>query len=131
MTDYYEVSLKEARLAMLRPDPSFTEVTGRLEDPGRMRGLFETARPEIVIHLAAQAGVRHSIDNPRSYLDSNITGTFERKMAALRAHPQVANVQEWGCRALINMCVGGGAAAWRGLHFTATRLALWEPPRAH
>ena len=45
MTDYYEVSLKEARLAMLRPDPSFTEVTGRLEDPGRMRGLFETARP--------------------------------------------------------------------------------------
>jgi len=86
MTDYYEVSLKEARLAMLRPDPSFTEVTGRLEDPGRMRGLFETARPEIVLHLAAQAGVRHSIDNPRSYLDSNITGTFELLEAA-RAYP--------------------------------------------
>ena len=86
MTDYYEVSLKEARLAMLRPDPSFTEVTGRLEDPGRMRALFETARPEIVIHLAAQAGVRHSIDNPRSYLDSNITGTFELLEAA-RAYP--------------------------------------------
>lgn len=86
MTDYYEVSLKEARLAMLRPDPSFTEVTGRLEDPGRMRALFETARPDIVLHLAAQAGVRHSIDNPRSYLDSNITGTFELLEAA-RAYP--------------------------------------------
>jgi len=51
-----------------------------------MAALFEEHRPDFVIHLAAQAGVRYSIENPRSYLDSNITGTFEILEAA-RAHP--------------------------------------------
>lgn len=86
MTDYYEVELKEARLDLLRPRNGFTQVTGYVETPGLVAELFETHRPDHVIHLAAQAGVRYSIENPRSYLESNINGTFEILEAA-RAHP--------------------------------------------
>ena len=82
LTDYYDVSLKTDRHAMLTPDPNFTEVIGRIETPGLLRDLFETHRPDAVVHLAAQAGVRYSIDNPRSYLETNIIGTFELLEAA-------------------------------------------------
>ncbi|OCX62078.1 UDP-glucuronate 5-epimerase [Thioclava sp. SK-1] len=85
MTDYYEVSLKQRRHAMLA-SPNFTPVIGRVEDPGLVMDLFATHKPDFVIHLAAQAGVRYSIENPRSYLESNITGTFE-VLEAARAHP--------------------------------------------
>ncbi|KGJ04386.1 UDP-glucuronate 4-epimerase [Paracoccus halophilus] len=83
---YYDPALKEAREARLRAHPGFTPIRARLEDPGVLADLFATHRPEIVVHLAAQAGVRHSIDNPRAYLASNIIGTFELLEAA-RAHP--------------------------------------------
>ncbi len=86
MTDYYEVSLKQRRQAMLQQNPDFTAVNDRVETPGLLMDLFETERPDVVIHLAAQAGVRYSIDNPRSYLESNIAGTFELLEAA-RAFP--------------------------------------------
>lgn len=86
MTDYYDVSLKEARLGLLRPFEQFREVTGRVEDPGLVMSLFAEETPDYVVHLAAQAGVRYSIENPRSYLESNIIGTFEILEAA-RAHP--------------------------------------------
>lgn len=86
MTDYYDVSLKEARHAQLTPDARFVEVIGRVEEPGLVMRLFDEHRPDFVVHLAAQAGVRYSIENPRSYLESNITGTFEILEAA-RAHP--------------------------------------------
>jgi UDP-glucuronate 4-epimerase len=86
VTDYYDVSLKEARLNLLRPFDTFREVTARVEDPGLMMSLFEEEKPDYVVHLAAQAGVRYSIENPRSYLESNIIGTFELLEAA-RAHP--------------------------------------------
>ncbi|WP_146592057.1 NAD-dependent epimerase/dehydratase family protein [Puniceibacterium confluentis] len=85
LTDYYDVSLKQARHAMLE-DAHFTPVIGRVEAPGLVLDLFAKHRPDCVVHLAAQAGVRHSIDNPRSYLESNIAGTFEILEAA-RAHP--------------------------------------------
>ncbi len=84
MTDYYDVALKEAREARLTGD--YRSVHGRVEDPGLLMHLFEEEKPDVVIHLAAQAGVRYSIEAPRSYLDSNITGTFELLEAA-RAHP--------------------------------------------
>ncbi len=86
MTDYYDVALKQARLDRLTPDENFTEITGYVEEPGLVAGLFETHRPDFVVHLAAQAGVRYSIENPRSYLEGNINGTFEILEAA-RAHP--------------------------------------------
>ncbi|WP_323767978.1 NAD-dependent epimerase/dehydratase family protein [Antarctobacter sp.] len=86
MTDYYDVGLKESRHARLAPLGDFVAETGRVEDPGRMADLFKRETPEVVIHLAAQAGVRYSIENPRSYLESNIIGTFEILEAA-RADP--------------------------------------------
>ncbi|MEX3017415.1 NAD-dependent epimerase/dehydratase family protein [Gymnodinialimonas hymeniacidonis] len=86
MTDYYDVGLKEGRLAQLDPHGAFTNVTARIEDPGVLHDLFETHRPEAVIHLAAQAGVRYSIENPESYVQANLIGTF-RLLEAMRAFP--------------------------------------------
>ena len=83
---YYDPALKEAREAQLRARPGFTAIRARVEEPGLLADLFATHRPDMVVHLAAQAGVRHSIDNPRAYLQSNIIGTFELLEAA-RAHP--------------------------------------------
>lgn len=85
LSDYYDVSLKEARHDLLR-HPHFHKTVDRVETPGCVMGLFERFKPDFVVHLAAQAGVRYSIENPRSYLESNIIGTFEILEAA-RAHP--------------------------------------------
>jgi len=86
LSDYYDVELKKRRHALLAPDPNFTPVIGRLEDPGLLQALFQENRFDLVIHLAAQAGVRHSIEAPRDYVEANLIGTFELLEAA-RAHP--------------------------------------------
>ncbi|WP_223424849.1 SDR family NAD(P)-dependent oxidoreductase [Tateyamaria pelophila] len=86
MTDYYDVALKERRRAMLRQSPGYTDVEARLETPGALRDLFKAHRFDVVIHLAAQAGVRYSIEAPRSYVEANIVGTLELLEAA-RAFP--------------------------------------------
>ena len=91
LSDYYDVSLKERRHAMLAEAAGqgpgrFTPVIGRIETPELLADLFSSHNPDYVIHLAAQAGVRHSIENPRSYLESNLMGTFELLEAA-RTHP--------------------------------------------
>ena len=86
MTDYYDVELKRRREAMLVQKPRFRAIHERIESHGFLRELMADAEPDIVIHLAAQAGVRYSIDAPRSYLEANLSGTFELLEAA-RAHP--------------------------------------------
>ena len=86
LSDYYDVALKERRQSMLSTHANFSVINDRLETPGTLMALFKKYRPETVIHLAAQAGVRHSIDAPRSYLQSNLVGTFELLEAA-RAYP--------------------------------------------
>jgi UDP-glucuronate 4-epimerase len=86
MTDYYDVRLKERRQAMLLQNPSFRAVNDRIETPGLLHGLMEDARPDAVIHLAAQAGVRYSIDAPETYVEANLIGTF-RLLEAMRAFP--------------------------------------------
>lgn len=86
LNDYYDVSLKEARLAILEKEPSFTFVRGDLADEAAVTKLFEDFRPDIVVNLAAQAGVRYSIDNPRSYIRSNIVGFFNI-LEACRHYP--------------------------------------------
>ncbi len=86
MSDYYDVSLKERREEALLAYKSYRSVRGKVEAPGLLMSLFAEEKPDAVIHLAAQTGVRHSIENPRSYLESNIIGTFELLEAA-RAHP--------------------------------------------
>ena len=82
MSDYYDVSLKERREGMLLQTAQYRSVHEKVEEPGVLMELFEEEKPTVVIHLAAQAGVRHSIDNPRAYLNSNVLGTFELLEAA-------------------------------------------------
>ena len=86
MSDYYDVSLKECRENILLNYSTYRSVHEKVESANVLMQLFSEEQPDIVIHLAAQAGVRHSIDNPRAYLESNIVGTFELLEAA-RAYP--------------------------------------------
>ena len=86
MSDYYDVSLKERRESMLLQNASYRSVHQKVETPNVLMDLFKEERPNVVIHLAGQAGVRYSIENPRAYLESNINGTFELLEAA-RAFP--------------------------------------------
>lgn len=74
LNDYYEVSLKEARLAILQKEPNFRFVRMDLADKNGVAQLFAQEKFERVIHLAAQAGVRYSLDNPMTYVDSNLLG---------------------------------------------------------
>lgn len=72
MNDYYDVTLKERRLARLTPHPSFRFYKGDVADRPGMEQLFATEKFDRVIHLAAQAGVRYSLQNPQAYVDSNV-----------------------------------------------------------
>ena len=74
VNDYYDVRLKEARLDILKRQPNFTFVKSDLADRERTRSLFQQHRFPVVIHLAAQAGVRYSLENPHAYTDANIEG---------------------------------------------------------
>src|SRR6187431_1352043 len=75
LNDYYDVRLKQARLALLEKEPAFRFVKLDLADRARMAELFAQQKFERVIHLGAQAGVRYSIQNPLAYVDSNVIGT--------------------------------------------------------
>src|SRR6056297_3221141 len=86
MTPYYSPKLKEARLSNLQSHAGFSFEKGMIEEEGRLTELVATFQPDIIIHLAAQAGVRHSIDAPRSYVVSNLIGTHE-VLEAARAYP--------------------------------------------
>lgn len=86
LNDYYDVSLKESRLHILKDYPCFTFVKGDLSDADTVNKQFKMFQPDIVVNLAAQAGVRYSIDHPRSYIDSNIIGFFNI-LEACRHHP--------------------------------------------
>ena len=74
LNDYYDVSLKQARLARTDKHPAYTDVRMSLEDREGVAELFRTHRPERVVNLAAQAGVRYSIENPLAYVDTNLLG---------------------------------------------------------
>ncbi|MFN8680344.1 NAD-dependent epimerase/dehydratase family protein [Paracoccus sp. P2] len=82
LSDYYDVGLKRSRQAILEAEPGFSVINGDIMAPGLLHRLFDDHRPEIVVHLAAQAGVRLSTESPRAYLESNIAGTFELLEAA-------------------------------------------------
>lgn len=76
MTNYYDVNLKHARHNILLKDSNFFGTEGMLEDEGKLYDIANKFKPDIIIHLAAQAGVRYSLENPRAYINSNIIGTF-------------------------------------------------------
>jgi UDP-glucuronate 4-epimerase len=82
---YYDVNLKKARLARLEPDSGFSFVKGDLADQEAVDRLFTDHRPERVVHLAAQAGVRHSLTHPHDYVQSNLVG-FLNILEACRHH---------------------------------------------
>jgi UDP-glucuronate 4-epimerase len=82
MTPYYSLRLKEARNAALVQFPSFHAVMGMLEDGGLLKNSITAFRPDVIIHLAAQAGVRYSLENPKAYLDSNLVGSWNVLEAA-------------------------------------------------
>ena len=86
VNDYYDTNLKEARLAKLSQEfQGFTSYRLALEDRAGLENLFEQTRPSVVINLAAQAGVRYSLENPRAYIDANIVG-FTNILECCRAH---------------------------------------------
>jgi UDP-glucuronate 4-epimerase len=86
INDYYDPSLKEARLSQLKDNDRFTFYKRDIIDKDAVNTIFETESPEHIIHLAAQAGVRYSIENPYAYIDSNITG-FMNILEACRHNP--------------------------------------------
>lgn len=86
MNDYYEVSLKEKRLEILKQFPKYRFVKADLADKEAVFSLFEEFQPQIVVNLAAQAGVRYSIENPDAYIQSNIVGFFH-VLEACRDYP--------------------------------------------
>ena len=76
INDYYDVNLKYARLSILEKYSNFNFIKGDLSDKKSVTELFEISKPNVVVNLAAQAGVRYSIENPQAYIDSNIVGFF-------------------------------------------------------
>lgn len=88
LNPYYDVHLKLDRLRELDLYPSFSFTCGDLADAGAVNSLFDEFKPDIVVNLAAQAGVRYSIDHPRSYIDSNIIGFFNILEACRHFQPE-------------------------------------------
>jgi UDP-glucuronate 4-epimerase len=86
ITPYYDQALKRQRHQMLAELAGFRAHEVMLEDPQQLAQCIAAAEADIIVHLAAQAGVRYSNENPRAYLDSNVAGTFNL-LQALRAHP--------------------------------------------
>ena len=84
ITDYYDVTLKLRRHEMLLQTPEFSATEGMLEDQVGFDKVADEFQPDVIVHLAAQAGVRYSLDNPRAYLESNVIGTFNVMEAARR-----------------------------------------------
>lgn len=76
MTNYYDVRLKERRHQILLRNEHFSAHIGMLEDFDKLYGLAIAERPDVIVHLAAQAGVRYSLENPRAYIEANVVGTF-------------------------------------------------------
>lgn len=88
LTPYYDPALKAARHARLKALPGFTATEAMLEDATALNGAITAARPDIVIHLAAQPGVRYGLDNPGSYAASNLSGMFNLLEAVREARPR-------------------------------------------
>lgn len=86
MNDYYDVRIKEARLAELQKFENYTFIKGNLADKALINSVFEQYHPDVVVNLGAQAGVRYSITNPDAYIESNMIG-FYNILEACRHYP--------------------------------------------
>lgn len=92
MTDYYDVALKEARLKELNKYQNFIFIKDNIANKELICNLFAKYKPNIVINLAAQAGVRYSITNPDTYLESNLIGFYNILEACRRANPKIEHL---------------------------------------
>ena len=88
MTDYYDVNLKKDRHKILNKNHNFHGYIGLIQDQKLLDNIYTNHEPNIIIHLAAQAGVRYSIDNPLSYVEANLLGTFHILEMARRYRPK-------------------------------------------
>lgn len=88
MTKYYDVSLKEARLDILRQSNAFSFVEAMLEDKAALEEAADGFEPDVIIHLAAQAGVRYSLEAPEAYISANVVGTFNVLELAKKLKPK-------------------------------------------
>ena len=88
LTDYYDVNLKKARQQLLCENSNFHSYEGFIQDVKLLNEIFLNYKPNIVVHLAAQAGVRYSIENPMSYVESNLIGTFHVLEIARKYKPE-------------------------------------------
>lgn len=86
MNDYYDIRIKEARLAELQKFENYTFIKGNLADKALINSIFEQYHPDVVVNLGAQAGVRYSITNPDAYIESNMIG-FYNILEACRHYP--------------------------------------------
>lgn len=84
LTNYYDVNLKNRRHEMLKEQDNFSCTIGMLEDKNCLDDAFDRFSPDVVVHLAAQAGVRYSLENPRAYIDSNVVGSLNILEASRR-----------------------------------------------
>ncbi|KMO31724.1 UDP-glucuronate 5-epimerase [Methylobacterium variabile] len=115
LTDYYDVALKRARLARLEALPGFSAHAFMLEEPGAFAGLMAEARPDVVVHLAAQAGVRYSLEHPEAYVSGNVVGTFQ-VLEGCRVHP---------VRHLLFASTSSAYGGNRAVPFRETDRAVW------
>ena len=88
MTSYYDVRLKERRHAILARSNGFRPVIGMLEDKTALERAAEIGEPDVIVHLAAQAGVRYSLENPKAYVDSNLIGSWNILELAKAVQPR-------------------------------------------
>lgn len=76
MTDYYDVKIKVERHKILEQNPRFSSTNINIENSIDLSNFVESCAPDVIVHLAAQAGVRYSLENPKAYMDTNVMGTF-------------------------------------------------------
>ena len=88
MSDYYDVALKRKRHAMLLQSEGFSATEAQLEDKSTLWSVAEEFQPDVIVHLAAQAGVRYSLENPHAYIESNVLGTLNVMEAARKLEVQ-------------------------------------------
>ncbi len=92
ITNYYDTSLKEERLEKLKQYNNFIFIKGNIADKGLIEGIFQKYQPNIIVNLAAQAGVRYSITNPDAYVESNLIGFYNILEACRHSNPQVEHL---------------------------------------
>lgn len=92
ITNYYDISLKEERLKKLKKYSNFTFIKGNIADKTLIENIFSEYTPNIVVNLAAQAGVRYSITNPDAYVESNLIGFYNILEACRHSNPQVEHL---------------------------------------